>query len=294
VAILARKADCQKVQSDGSDAGGGPSVQSLPPKRGSLDEYLKKFSHVKDYSRKMDIQPVKQTTGITTGVVMICGHIIPPPYKAEFKGEVLYVNGVQVHPSPLMQRYNREHPRELKPLKPEMQKKSDEMARLLRLAEKRYDEDKATRKDHYSREIVDFLHNQSTMTFDAGWNASAETICIRPKGYFQECWALGDSAPGPSPQDRTRIAAQNRAVDIFSIETGLRKGKFMEFGCTGGHGGVEPQDIRPAVNTIMRMPGLSREQRIELLKERVFAGDYGSALDVVDNYVAEEWVVAPK
>jgi hypothetical protein len=289
--IIPRRADCQKAQSDGSDAGGGPSIQTLPSKRGSLEEYLTKFSHVKDHSRKMNIQPVKQSAGITTGVVMICGHIIPPPYKVEYRGDVLFVNGVQVEPSPLMQQYDRERPPKLTAFPPKQEAAYKEMVRLLRLAEKRYKEDKATRKEQFRHEIVGYLHNESTMTFDAGWNAQEETVCIRTKGLAQECWDFSSQAV-PAVQDLARVAAQNKTLDIRNIETGLRKGRFKEFGCAGGHG-TEPKDIRAAVNTIMRTPGLSREQRIELLKERVFQG-YDTALDVVDNYVKEEWIVAPQ
>ena len=37
-------------------------------------------------SRRIEIHPVRQAEGISTGLVIAYGHIIPPPYKIEFQG----------------------------------------------------------------------------------------------------------------------------------------------------------------------------------------------------------------
>lgn len=55
-------------------------------------------------SRKIKITPINQTTGISTGLVIAYGHIIPPPYKIYIENNSIMVNGIQVSPSLVWER----------------------------------------------------------------------------------------------------------------------------------------------------------------------------------------------
>jgi hypothetical protein len=130
------------------------------------------------------------------------------------------------------------------------------------------------------------------MTFEGGWSEETKTLCIKPQGFMAECRNLSEPMPAADQENFTRDLAQkktaSRASNLSSIKAGLKVGFLVEFGCTGGWGFIH--DPRTSVNEIMHMPGLSREQRIELLKQRVFR-HYDSALDVLDNYDEAEWAL---
>jgi hypothetical protein len=149
-----------QLQPAQDNVGSQPDNDVKKLKKGSLERYLKVVSRVKDYSRKMDVRPVKQSTGIATGAMMICGHIIPPPYQIEYTGDALFANGIQVDPSPLVERYNHEHPFKIRPFRPAEEAKNREMVRLLNIAKMKFEEDKSSRREAFNREIIDYLHNQ--------------------------------------------------------------------------------------------------------------------------------------
>lgn len=96
-----------------------------------------------------------------------------------------------------------------------------------------------------------------------------------------------------SPKDGRRLEERNsrraRESDRASLQDGLRGGASLVFSSDGRRLTlIDPPQAH--VIQIMTEQGLSREQRVERLKEEVF-GDYDAALDIVDNYDEAEWTV---
>src|SRR3569832_1186698 len=56
--------------------------------------------------RKLPVNPKQPSKGINSGRIVIYGHLIPPPYALQYRGEKLFVNGIQVDPSPLTEKRN--------------------------------------------------------------------------------------------------------------------------------------------------------------------------------------------
>lgn len=249
-------------------------------------EQFRKLSMLKG-SRKIEIAPVQPAKGIVTGGVIAYGHFIPPPYKVEYPDEGLLINGVQVTPSLVRQREMREHP--IKPLSPEKQAIQGKVGELMRDARKIHEDGKWWISDEVRHQrIMDLLRKHADIVLRPKWHG--EELCYTTPVYKgTSCEGFGPSIFS-SPKMQARNEAKNVAERISEIERLLTEGMWVCFGSTLGGMGTT-LDPRADVNEIMKNPALSPNQKVELLKERVFK-DYDLALDVVDNYSAKEWGIA--
>ncbi|MCK4234456.1 hypothetical protein KAX75_08510 [candidate division WOR-3 bacterium] len=118
---------------------------------------------------KMDIHQITPDSGITTGHIIAYGHYIKPPYKIEVKDTIVYVNGVQIHPTLLSpgEKKKREEEKkatiERKKKKAEVRKRIEsdpELMQLIQKAKEAYR--KVTKKERKKR--------------GEGFNAAAEVF----------------------------------------------------------------------------------------------------------------------
>ena len=246
----------------------------------SLDRY-KKITGIQ--SRKIDVTPQAGTEGIKTGVVMVYGHIIPPPYRIESNDNRLLVNGVQVVPSLIKERNRRNRPSKKAPAdKASKQKKA---GGILNSARALYESEKVNSTSAIAqKKVLDFLSKHPDAIQDPVWRA--EELCYKtPAHSFSQCINLGQSRQINEARWE-KNASDARAQEISTIQSELRNGRWVCFGSTGGW--VARNDLRSEVRTVMEASDLSEQQKAEALKERVFH-NYGLALDVLENYVASEW-----
>lgn len=239
-------------------------------------------------SRKFDVSPVKQVDGIKTGVVMVYGHIIPAPYKIEYVGNKMFVNGIQVQPSLVRERDQKAHP--IKTLPPEKIVVEQKAGKVIRDAKKMYEEGKGNKSvDILHKQILDNLGKHADLIHDPVWQA--ETLCYKTPNYsFRQCVNFGPSMLAPSEAQEQRAAAAKKD-ELKMIETELNAGKMLCFGSENTW--VPKRDMRAEVNRIMRNSSLSVKQKIDALKTDVF-GSYVLAEDVVDNYTTEEWAIGER
>jgi len=271
------------------------SAQSSEMTDTGLSRYIKR-TRIRG-SRKIDIHPIKQSQGITTGLVIAYGHVIPPPYKVEYQGKRLMVNGVQVEPSLLLER---EEARNRPPPPTQVQLGAyRETGRAIRLAYKLYVEGIKTKPlEKVQDEVIRFLDKSSGVFQNPKWTG-ATTLDVHLADYgkpillgldFSEEPLPEDYAETPQEKEKAAEGERRACEQVLSWIIGdLRKGHSVTFKSTGGQqiGG----DVRAKVRKIMADTGLSREQRIERLREEVFRHSYGPALDVIDNYDPKEWEV---
>jgi hypothetical protein len=234
-------------------------------------------------SRKISIKQVRPHEGIGTGTVMAYGHVIRPPYKIEYSGSRLLINGVQVIPSLVKERTRKSNPP--KRLSPEKRAVEDKVGELIIVAKKMY----SSRKEGSSLEamhgdILLILGKHPDLIKNPRWQS--EVLCYATPAYpFDQCVNFAPSSL-PPPEAMSGRESEAKAMQIKQIEDYLKKGDWV---CFGSFGLLRTQsDPRKRVNEIMKDVSLSRDQRIELLKERAFKS-YDLALDVADNYSQEEW-----
>lgn len=259
---------------------GNPGERGRPRahRQETLDEYLV-FDKIRTGPHKIDVVPMKLSEGIKTGLVMVYGHIISPPFKVERDGNRIFVNGIRVQPSLVRER--QERARKGPDLSHEQNELNKKIGLVYREAYKVYAESPSSA----GKKIQDMMAQQPDIFKNVQWHESGANICfVSPRSKVQECWGL-KPWDGPSKQElasnQVKIAEESKS----SIERHLREGKFVVFDSRGQFGPT--RDFRAAARAILRDKSLTRTQKIEKVKEVV--EDYGLALDVVDNYSEAEW-----
>ena len=253
----------------------------------TLQEYLKLYQRIK--SRKITISPQQGKAGIPTGVVLVYGHIMLPPFVIIGREGKILINGVQVIPSLIRERANEEW---LKSIvhNPERTANRRRIGRLYVPAR----EINFTNIDKLSQRI---RHDKVIALFDDAKDIvqnlhwQGEELCfVERKTQLATCWNLGNSVlPQYSVEDAKKFNNAVLARQAEEIETALRHGEFVTFHPNGQFG--SRPDCRNQVTEIMEQPDLNREQRIEELKDKVFDGSYDVPLEIIDNYDANQWRV---
>ncbi|MBI5240067.1 MAG: hypothetical protein HY926_06315 [Elusimicrobia bacterium] len=244
-------------------------------------------------SRKIDIHPVKQAEGITTGLVIAYGHVISPPYKFEYQGKKLFVNGVQVRPSLVLER----EPRQLLPLLTRGQAEATfKGTQIQRAAQELYSSGLKTKPlKEVQAEIVALVMKSTDVFLRAEWISdralNAKEVV---SGAVSEMRFSADPPVELTPKESQRREEENARWENEELTSRMRRVLgaghcwiFLSQGTAGDQG--EFGIFGPKVNQIMAELGLTREQRIEKIKAEVGRGRYEFALDVVDNYDPAEW-----
>jgi len=237
-------------------------------------ERARKVSRIKG-SRKVDIQSVKQTMGIKTGMVIAYGHLIPPPYKVESIGDKVLINGIQVIPSLVVER-------DVKPIPIPADKKV--------FAQKKYDFNQDIKKKYYTQvlfkdkkelqsEILVYAKSQPIVE-DVRWGTDILFVKYAGDMGFSTMINLPGTTPEKPWPNRSKEARD-------SMVTYITKG--IGTGCIliDSDGGVSPGcGDKRTVNEVMQDSKLSKDEKIERLAKW---GNYETAMDIVDNYDSQEW-----
>lgn len=259
----------------------GPASRVPFEKRTGIEKH-RMLSQIRA-SRKIDVRPVQPSDGIATGHAMVYGHIIPPPYKVEYSGNKLFINGIQVLPSLVRERDQKEHP--IKTLAPGKKAIQQKAGKLILEAKKIYEEGKdKVSVDILHQKIIGMLSQHSDLIQNPVWQK--ETLCYATPAYGPgQCVNFGPSMFSP-PEVQAQRSVLARKEELNMIESELKQGNMVCFGSENTW--IPKKDVRAEVNRIMRDSSLSKDQKIEALNANVF-NSYILAEDVVENYVAEEW-----
>jgi hypothetical protein len=234
-------------------------------------------------SRQIEVRPETQASGIDSGLVLVYGHIIPPPYKVEYNKRRLMINGVQVKPSLTQARSDRVHP--TKPLAPELSDRHKRAGELMRKAQDIYAKEKTlTPNDVLKKKITGVLESDNDAIEKVTWNGWSD-VCYKVRGFpVTMCDAIKPD-PLRFRNPSAEQTAKGESEMITSIESGLRQGKWVLFGDGGGFSFLD--DKHQVVKTIMEDNALSAEEQFKQLAD--ILNDEGCALDVIDNYSSREW-----
>jgi hypothetical protein len=265
------------------------SAQVTEKSRGNEKKHkgltLDQFRKVSGISgpRSVSIQPVQPASGIETGNVVAYGQVIPPPYRVEYVGRRILINSVQVSPSLVKERHQSEHPQQALP--PNKKKIQDSAGELMIAVKKIYEDGQSSEsKDSLHKKILLVLGKHSDVILNPVWHG--EELCYTTSVYqFSQCTAFGSSMR-TKPALQAENERKNRAERVAQIEAELRAGRWLYFGSMGGM--AVRKDASDEINKIMGDTKLSKDQRIEFLKETAL-DDYDLALDIADNYKASEW-----
>lgn len=256
------------------------------PSLKSIDEYLKGID------RRIDVTPQTPVDGIKTGLVIVFGHVIKGPYRIEFGDHKMLVNGIVVDPSPVKQRQFK-HPMTT----PEELSRAHEVTDFTHRAQAIYREEKDSIPDEVlQKKILDFVKSQKGVK-DARWEGKSYlSVKLAEDKYDSYGYGIMFSkAPAvvEPPETAETRAARTKSIQahyLEELEGDLRRGKSLFFLSDGGvfH---DYLDVRKKVNAIMLNTQLSQDEKIKQLRESVFEGNLGAALDVAANYHADEWKV---
>jgi hypothetical protein len=245
-----------------------------------------------DSSRKLSIFPVRSNAGIGNGWVIAYGHMLPHPYVIERNGDKLIINGIQVRPSIILEREASKRPR--------IEVSQADKARFSREKQATdaicdlYRKMKGKVSDiEIRKEIFDAIDRSSDI-YRNPYFVGTDTLQVElvATGVKTE---IDLNVSNVSIKDMDALKkikmekiARNQDKLVFDIKEELHRGMTLVFASDGAIQHLP--DIRAKVNQVMAIPGLSRVDRIERLKNEVF-NHFASGEDVADNYDAHEWEV---
>lgn len=249
-------------------------------------------------SRKIQIEPVSQATGISTGLVVAYGHVIQSPYRVYLEGDRVLINGVQVVPSVIWER-------ETKKAKSAMSSDKKQRYSRIQAIQKRvleiYCDGKGKKANKVlAEEILASIRKETDFIEKASWQGDF------PKGSLSVQYRGEDGADSIDlretncPSFWEKLSAKNqkkqttdeRHLEVLAgyvdgIKKGLEMGQVKFF---ASHGVSElERDCRDDVNKIMADKDASETQKAEALHQ--LGLDYAAALDVISNYSVDEWKV---
>lgn len=217
--------------------------------------------------------------GTTTGVVIAHGHVVSGPYQFKYSDSKLFVNGVQLIPSPRSEKEN-EKLRAL--VKEDRRKLLNELGRVEARARALFDE----RRSH--AEILQYVKSESAVIGDAKWKGE-HVMMLRLAGdkHFKHMLQFRGLTQETTKQVQ-EIAdpqeLQKRLIDQY--ERDLAGGACLFF--SSDNGIMRMDDPREEVVKVMENKNLSDDERRNMLL-KLFPMNPTAASDVLANFSAGEW-----
>jgi hypothetical protein len=250
--------------------------------------------YIRSFSRKVDIPIASASSGVNSGLVIAYGHPIPPPYKFDRRGTILYLNNVEVDPSLVRQREHDEMLKNKPPVTAAVTQDYLELEKFTSSLRREYfDKQGKEPDDQLHAEILAKLQ-ANPLIREAHWENSVE-IVYKDKfsGYdvptgilFREYYLH----PQPHKIWSEQAINEEMQKDIQEHEDWLKRGGCFFFTGIGPWQGQSWQckDIKPRVVQIMSQSNLSQDEKEKQLTQ-LFKGDENVALDILLNYKESEW-----
>lgn len=232
--------------------------------------------------RREAVSTVKPSTGIATGLVIAYGHPIALPYKFEYREQILFVNGVQLIPSPFS---TREQARLRGNIKSDKKRQYDESEKITAVAGKMYREGKS------QSEIIEYLVSNTDVIAEAKW-VGPRSIDVRLQGESRFTTGM-EFSDKRAPQARPAAPANEgawKSERIHHFENKLRRGHQIFF--QSDNAVVTISASKKEIVEIMARNGITAEEKAEALAV-VLGGNSIAAFDIIANFAKAEWEPAP-
>jgi hypothetical protein len=237
----------------------------------SGDDFKSRFEkHQRKVDRHIEITP-KQDGGINSGLVVVFGHLVKPPYKILFDNNHLLVNGVIVRPSPIQQREHGRIDRSSTTAEVAYAKK---ISSLMSAAQEMYRETPAAMSQaQMESQILDFVKTQDIVA-DAKWTAaSAMDVTVRDANgaSFRLVIQFSKTAPiSKTPDEINANAAKNQGHHVQRLEEELGRGQCLFFSTDGGESNcsiLRNAEFQKRISAIMSNAKLSEEDRLAQVRK---------------------------
>lgn len=229
--------------------------------------------------RKIQLNPQNISTGINSGGIIVYGHYLKSPYALEILGGKLLINGIQVAPTTIPMDQERKNRVEVAKTRP-----VDGYDEIKETLEKKwYSEKKTNNREVLRRDILDVLLKRPEVA-SGSWTGDT-SLTFKFKGnviaygiFFYEEKSDKPLAKNPSKvlvglKNRyEKDLSDNHLVIITSDSDILTK--------------FNKDYLLSKIYTIMGNSGLSKDGKLGALEREL---NYSAALDIYENYAADEW-----
>lgn len=231
---------------------------------------------------KTDIKPVAQASGISTGLVVIYGHVVKPPYKISVNADVISINSVPVG--------------EMATEKGVLSAKAGD---LLEQANILFcDAVRKKASDGNVGDILALFQKNTDVVVSAKWLKNEPP----PKGVLIVNWKGSVRRPDvhfSAGSCRTQTSAVTKiknntasanltdsARQAVGLQKALEQGNMLFF-TTEGHSDVLPISCKKQILEVLEDETTTRKELIVKL-EKVGLSHH-AALDTLRNFIAKEW-----
>jgi hypothetical protein len=265
-------------------------AQEMRPKQPRDNTGLEKYLDGVD--RRIVIHPKKPAKGINSGLVIAFGHPIPSPYLLEYRREKVFVNDVQVEPSPLIEQKN-----EKRVVDDEMKSLGSRMEKFISDARKSYangatiDDILSSAKQQEGVLAAKLKSNTAIILTLRHHNGPVNLLIdfsdIRREDEQRE--SQFEKSNTPKFKNPTKRIKQHH---LAWLKRSLQNGKCVIFLSEGGiYMNPLPKHLIQSVNLIMNDSTLNSTEKAVSLKNNVFLGYEIPARDIVANYSLTEWTL---
>lgn len=238
--------------------------------------------------RKVEVVRTPASGGISSGLVVVYGHPLPQPYHFEYWDHLLFVNGVQVEPTIVMQRDHDKNPKE--ELTPEKADKFNQLNALANEVRKHYfDEAGKVPEDKLHEEILSRVRSHPLIK-EAHWMNEKILVYTRTDDKYPSGNGISFSSPSPRASVKPPPQDKIKADHIAELEAHLKTGHCLFFGAIGAWRGYGRQcgDIKKRVIEVMKDSSIPEVEKEKKLKD-AFGGSSENAKDIMSNYNESEW-----
>jgi len=239
--------------------------------------------------RNVEVSAVQNSVGISSGLVVAYGHPLSQPYQFAYRGSILYVNGVQVEPTLIMQReYDKSHAEKMSPTK------ATELTQLQNIANTAR-EYYFTNVDNMDKAILQAKVLKMVTTHplvkEARWLNEKQIVYTSKEDPYRFTNGINFSIHASPPVAQARKSTKEIHKErIDEFEDQLRSGGCIFFGTIGAWLGSKAQcgDVKSAVAKILDQSSVSEAEKETKLR-KIFGGSKDEPLDIMSNYRNGEW-----
>lgn len=234
--------------------------------------------------RAIKFDMARSPIGINAGLIVAYGHPLRQPYHFEYRGQRLFVNGVQVDPSLVQQRDHEKNYREMAQRDVNEYKQLQDLTQQVR---KLYFDQLGKTPSVELHDKILRIVKAHVLIKDAEWRTDT-MLLYRAKGQYERvATAINFRAtPIRRQPNNPKTTEQLHSDRIKEFESRLRAGDCIIFLSDGGT--WFGKDVRGDVNRVMNHPGLSPAEKEKRLFE-IFGNASGPSLDTIANYNKSEW-----
>ena len=262
------------------------SVARAQPHHGPNESAEVRRTKEKEY-RSIEVRGVPDGVGVSSGLVVVYGHPLQQPYHFVHRDHRLFINGVQVEPTLIMQR---ESDKTRHDMTTDDAQRFGQLQDLAKKARSAYFEKHGKVADEKLRADILAMVRSHRLIKDAEW--AGDQILYHQKGAYEAVTTAISFLPRSARADaKPKKAPEQLVADhVKDLEDHLKSGGCLFYGTVGAWQGpaYACADIKKSVRQIMNQPTLSTDEKETKLRG-VFNDSHEAPLDIIANYRADEW-----